>query len=205
MRYPVSLLPQMDALPSQPSDGRSKWNGLCGSLVLIQLEGLSGLKIIELLYLNVYNRLLNSCGIKLESPTNDFACPSLQFTMSSFGAWRQTRAGERERERRRKRELGSIRFYSYSLSPPSCNFAYSIYNRLTWLSLVLYTRLKCNNSGQKDQPIDPSGSQPAIVPAGLIPVSPPSKRDLKRVKSNEGREGNPTAAKTTLAGLMSLL
>ncbi|KAE8771699.1 hypothetical protein D1007_56421 [Hordeum vulgare] len=93
----------MDALPSQPSDGRSKWNGLCGSLVLIQLEGLSGLKIIELLYLNVYNRLLNSCGIKLESPTNDFACPSLQFTMSSFGAWRQTRAGG-ERERRRKRQ-----------------------------------------------------------------------------------------------------
>lgn len=93
----------MDALPSQPSDGRSKWNGLCGSLVLIQLEGLSGLKIIVLLYLNVYNRLLNSCGIKLESPTNDFACPSLQFTMSSFGAWRQTRAGgEREREEEKK-------------------------------------------------------------------------------------------------------
>ncbi|KAI4989483.1 hypothetical protein ZWY2020_036800 [Hordeum vulgare] len=53
------------------------------SLVLIQLEGLSGLKIIELLYLNVYNRLLNSCGIKLESPTNDFACPSLQFTYTA--------------------------------------------------------------------------------------------------------------------------
>lgn len=63
-------------------------------------------------------------------------------------------------------------------------------------------RKRLERAGQSEQQsaIDPSANQLAIVPAVMNAVSPPPKRDPKRAKSGDGKEGTTNAAKPNMAG-----